>query len=213
MKLFRNIKDVPNFVYKILGLIIKLWRKSLRFEICDPSNMYNSEKPFVLTFWHNKLLFMALSLSSTTVDKLFAMVSPSRDGEYISKLLAEFRVKTVRGSTSKRAAGALIEAIKLSRSGNNIALTPDGPRGPLYTVHPGAIIIASKTGVPIVPVSINFSSFWTLKSWDKFQIPKPFCKLTMVIGEPIIIPKKLNEDEMEKYQSILKERLMEISED
>jgi lysophospholipid acyltransferase (LPLAT)-like uncharacterized protein len=94
-----------------------------------------------------------------------------------------------------------------------VSITPDGPRGPKYKMSRGPIHLASITGRPIVPVSINASSYWSIKSWDRFQIPKPFSKLTLILGDMIEIPPNLNEDELEKWRKIVEDKLMEITKD
>lgn len=87
----------------------------------------------------------------------------------------------------------MIEMIRMLRSGTSLAITPDGPRGPCYKMDPGLIKLAAKTQTPIVPATINYSSYWELKTWDKFRIPKPLSKVTLTISKPILIEKDLND--------------------
>ena len=140
------------------------------------------------------------------------MISPSRDGQYIADLAKQFGVMSVRGSSRKRAAGVLNEALSVLRKGNNISMTPDGPRGPKYKLSMGPILLSSMTGYPILPISVYASKYWQLRSWDNFQIPKPFCKLQLVAGESIKIPPDLSDDEKEKWRKFVEEKLTEVSE-
>ncbi len=208
-----KIKKIPKLAYFSLATILRLWRCCMRFKLDDSHKIYNSNEPLIFVNWHNKLLFFQTLLKKDMLSRINAMISMSRDGEYISELLAQFNVKSIRGSSSKRSAAVLIEAIKILRKTKNIvAITPDGPRGPIYSMNPGAILLASKTGVPIVPLSSNASSYWKLNSWDKFQIPKPWCKITLKFGEKIHIPPKLDEDGIKYWSNLVREKLLEVSE-
>ena len=104
--------------------------------------------------------------------------------------------------------GAAVESLK---KGKYVAMTPDGPRGPRYSMSLGPVRMASETGVKLIPVAINYSSYWELKSWDKFQIPKPWAKITYVIGEALHIPGELTEEEVEQWREELRKKLNLIS--
>ncbi|HRR06367.1 MAG TPA: lysophospholipid acyltransferase family protein [Victivallales bacterium] len=140
-----------------------------------------------------------------------AVISASRDGQYLSDLVSLFGVKPIRGSTKKNALSALNNSLREIQNGKNVCYTPDGPRGPAYHMSKGPIITASKTRRPILPISINYSKYWELRTWDKFRIPKPFSTVTLVIGEPIEIPPELNNDEIEKWCAIVQKKLNSIS--
>ncbi len=201
-KKFRNIKKLPSWLYKPLAWFIKLWYMTMRKEFIGS---YDKDKSVILTIWHNRLLFCALPFTFPFKNKTYAIASPSRDGQYISDLMNALGLQILRGSSSKQGARALLAAVKVIKSGNNVSLTPDGPRGPKYCFSSGAILMASKTGVPIMPYSINAKNYWELKSWDNFQIPKPFSKLQIHYGELIYVPPKLSEEEFEKFRLKLEE--------
>ena len=105
----------------------------------------------------------------------------------------------------------MLGAIRDIEENRNVVFTPDGPRGPKYVIKNGPIAVASKTGGILVPFVINASRCWSLKSWDAFQLPKPFSKLTMVIGKPIHVPPDLSEVEMESYRKTAEEALLAIT--
>ena len=142
-----------------------------------------------------------------------AVVSASRDGQYVADFIKQFGIGSLRGSSSRRGANALLGAIHAINEKKNVAFTPDGPRGPRYVLKPGPVILASKTGAPILPVSINASRYWEIKSWDGFQIPKPGAKITMIIGETIKVPADLDAEGIEKWRKTVEDALNAVTVD
>lgn len=142
-------------------------------------------KPFLLAFWHGRMLYFIrlYSHSSFTV-----LVSQSRDGEFISRILQRFGIHATRGSTNRQGMRGVLQMVKKLRQGYRGALTPDGPRGPRYQAHPGIVAIAKKTGSPILPVTYNAQRKHVLESWDGFIIPLPFSRVVVAYGEPIYVP-------------------------
>ena len=140
-----------------------------------------------------------------------AVISASRDGQYIADFAAQFGVQSVRGSSSRGGAAAQLGAVQACREKKNVVFTPDGPRGPKYEIKRGPIQLASKMGKKIVPVLINASSCWQLKSWDGFQIPKPFSTLTIVIGDPVEVPPDLDAEGIETYRKRVEEAVLAIT--
>jgi lysophospholipid acyltransferase (LPLAT)-like uncharacterized protein len=115
------------------------------------------------------------------------MISQSKDGEIISKIYSLFGVESIRGSSSKGGTKALISTIKEIKFGNDVALTPDGPRGPRFSVADGVIAIAQKSSAKIVVLNSKPTKYWQFKSWDKFILPKPFGKIDFYMSEPFDI--------------------------
>jgi lysophospholipid acyltransferase (LPLAT)-like uncharacterized protein len=107
----------------------------------------------------------------------------------------------------------LRETVKAINEGFHVSFTPDGPRGPKYKMSKGPLHLAATTRAKIVPISVNASDYWEIRSWDNFQIPKPWAKLTLVLGDGIEIPEKLDDEELEKYRKIVENELMKITED
>jgi lysophospholipid acyltransferase (LPLAT)-like uncharacterized protein len=212
-KKFRNIRKLPTFLFFLPVSFIKLSKICMRTEVVDPHKYIDIGKfPYISVTWHNRLLFFPAMCAGPIRKKTVAMVSASRDGQYVTDICHLFGIKSVRGSSSKKGFVAFNDALKYLKDGYNISITPDGPRGPRYKMSKGPIVLASKTGYPVLPVSINYSSYWQLGSWDRFQIPKPWAKVSLVIGEPIRIPGDLSDEELEKWRKTAEEALNRISE-
>lgn len=145
------------------------------------------------------------------------LASASKDGAAIEAAVGVYGVGSVRGSSSRRGAAALIALKKAAKAGKDLIITPDGPRGPRYSMQPGVIKLAQTTGVAVLPISLYFENCWRLKTWDRFIIPKPFSKMTLIFREPLEISRKLDEDEFEaarlNLETILREGIDDLPED
>lgn len=213
-KRFRQIKKFPDWVFWLPAKLIMLLRHTMRTEVVDPHNCIRDEDYAAVTItWHNRLLFFPAMFPPRQRRNAVAVISSSRDGQYIADLVKHFGLSTARGSSSKRAAQVLHEAVKAIRDKRYVSFTPDGPRGPKYSMSQGPIYLASQMGVPIIPIAVNYSDYWELKSWDRFQIPKPWAKITLVMGEPFRVPSDLSEGELEQWRQLARRKLMEISQD
>ena len=211
---FRQIKKLPDWIYAPPALLIKILRLVMRTEIVDPLNQLALRKtPAVTVTWHNRLLFFPAMFPSRIRHKTVAVISASRDGQYIADLIKQFGIDAVRGSSSKKGHQALYGAFKSIENGFNVSFTPDGPRGPRYTMGRGPIYLASEAKQSILPVAINYSDYWELGSWDGFQIPKPWAKISLVLGTPIDIPPNLSDEDLAHWCEIVRERLLSITED
>jgi len=136
----------------------------------------------IYTFWHNRV-FLATYFWRRR--RIVVMTSRSFDGEYIARFIQRFGYGAARGSSTRGGTGALVEMVRLMRAGCPTAFTIDGPKGPRYVAKMGAVLLAKKTGNPILPFSITARSYWQAKSWDQFQVPKPFTMVRVDIGTPI----------------------------
>lgn len=175
------------------GGLLKLLGRTLRFRWEDHAHFYDPARtePVVLCIWHNRLLGAILGDYRTARRHpmpLKVLTSASKDGGWLAAMATRFRMGNVRGSSSRRGAAALIELSRQLASGSDIAITPDGPRGPNYHVAPGIIHLAQRGNVPIVPVKVQISSYWRIgRKWDALWIPKPFSRLTLKYLEPLAI--------------------------
>ena len=163
----------------------------------------------IYAFWHCMMLIPAYVGRKS---KIQVLISQHSDGEYIARVIKRLGFGVIRGSTTRggmRAIKALVDKI---REGYPVAITPDGPRGPRFVVQPGSIYLGKKTQLPIIPTVVGLSSYWTLPSWDKFRIPKPFSRALMLYGEPIHIPPNLNDEEMERYRLLLEQTMISMAE-
>ena len=209
---FRETKKLPDWIFYVLAAFLKFMRYVFyRVEIVDPDNLINTVHEVVGVTWHNRLLFFPVVFPRAIRKKTVAVVSASRDGQYIADLIKCFGLRAARGSSSKAGMNAQLEAARALKDGYNVSFTPDGPRGPRYHMSKGPIHLASLHGTSVLPVAVNASRYWECRSWDRFQIPKPFCKLTLVIGKPIAIPPDLTAEQLEFYRKKVEDALNEIS--
>ncbi len=135
-------------------------------------------------------------------DRIRPLISQSKDGELIARVCRSFGLETIRGSSSRGGVEAVFKLQEEIQSGARIGITPDGPRGPLREVQPGALYLAQLTGRPIVPVAYGARRKWVFKGWDEFIVPKPFNRIAMMYGEPIFV--KPEEDLNRKAEELQK---------
>ena len=174
--------------------------------------------PVIFCVWHNRLATCSMVLDRhrrphSHVAGLAALVSASKDGALLARILEWFRIQPVRGSSSRRGAQALRELTTWAERGHDLAITPDGPRGPCYQVQDGITLLAQLTGLPIVPVALNLNWKIRVKSWDRFQIPLPFARCEVVVGKTFRVPPDANDAEREKLRWQLEAGLRAITRD
>ncbi|WP_427846119.1 lysophospholipid acyltransferase family protein [Campylobacter troglodytis] len=159
-------------------------------------------RPCVLLFFHGKLALMPFIFRRFWKGKkrAFVMISQHEDGELITQNIENFGIDTVRGSTFKEATTALRQAFRVIDSGEDLAITPDGPRGPYQSISDGSVLIAQKKKVPILLLNYEASSFWEFKSWDKMILPKPFCHIKYRISKPLFLENLEKNEAKEKIK-------------
>jgi lysophospholipid acyltransferase (LPLAT)-like uncharacterized protein len=187
---------VSNLIYWLVSLVASTMRLTLVGEekIEETRARYGG---VILVGWHGRSF---LPITHYRGRGYWSFISTSRDGNIQNKLFVRCGFKTVRGSTSAR--GAVASALRMAkelRGGAVLAHTPDGPRGPIHVVHPGAIFLAEKSGCPIIPAGITAYPAWQLNTWDAYQVPKLFSRGTIVLGEPVHVPPKLSEAERDEF--------------
>ena len=171
------------------------------------------EGNYIAALWHNRLLLISFVLKKFFPQRPGAgLISASRDGDMIADATRRFGFDVVRGSSSRMGASALLELSEVLASGRDVLITPDGPRGPAYELGPGIIFLAQKTGAPVVPVNMEYSSCWRVKSWDRFIIPKPFSKVRVIIGQPQRISSTSSDEEFERERLRLQNVMMSLVE-
>lgn len=143
----------------------------------------NKEQGLLLAIWHNRLAFAMYMYKN--LQNVYGLASPHSDGQLIITLIKKMNYKVIAGSTNRNAIAAVKEIIKLINQGNKVVITPDGPRGPIYKINSNITRIANKYRKKIIPTSCIGSKYFTLNSWDKMIIPKPFGKIIVVIGTPL----------------------------
>ncbi|MDB4907972.1 MAG: hypothetical protein JWO05_2756 [Gemmatimonadetes bacterium] len=140
--------------------------------------------PFAYALWHGQLLPL---LWHERGFRTRILISEHKDGEIIARVAEGLGYATVRGSTSRGGSRALLALARELQQGNDIAVTPDGPRGPARTFAAGALVAAQRSGTPILPIAASADRAWRLRSWDQFMIPKPFARVTVAFGEPAYV--------------------------
>jgi hypothetical protein len=197
-----------------LSLFIRLWGRTLRYHWdTDVQDMMDDEMPpAVMIIWHNRLLAgTAFYLRHLQERRLATLISASKDGAWLAGFVENLGVRTVRGSRFNRGAQAVRDMITASNEGFDIGVTPDGSRGPLYDMKPGALRVALKTGAPIILLSLNHTSAWRLKTWDRFYIPHPFSKVEVRMD--VVSLDEVSGLEVEEATALLKARMDAITVD
>jgi lysophospholipid acyltransferase (LPLAT)-like uncharacterized protein len=173
----------------LLGIsagLMRLWGRTLRFRWgADVEAFMGSDfPPSVVILWHNRLFIAPLFYRRYFSRRwLASLISGSKDGAWFAEFVERLGMLPVRGSQTKRGSQAVRDLIKLNREGADIAVTPDGSRGPIYEMKAGAVAVALKTGAPVVLLSFNHSRAWRLKSWDRFIVPYPFSRIEVQMDQ------------------------------
>ncbi len=157
----------------------------------------------ILALWHGRILAATPYFQRRGI---VAMASENFDGEWIARLLGKFGYGAARGSTSRGGPAALRRLVRDVKA-HGVAFTLDGPRGPAEVAQPGAVWLARATGQPLLPFHSEAASSWTLRSWDRTQIPKPFTTVALAIRQPIYVPRDANDDALEAYRHELEAAL------
>ena len=206
----------------ILGTLAGWWMKllaaTLRIEVRDECGIGSREAripPVIYVLWHNRILIVppVWQRLCGRHRKTVTLASASHDGDIVARAMAFFGMGSVRGSSSRRGVAALVGLKRALADGMDVCLTPDGPRGPRYVMQPGAVKLAQSSGTPVVPVHVRFSSAWRLKTWDRFVVPKPFSKVTVVFAEPLRIARELDEAGFEAERMRLERILLDGADD
>jgi lysophospholipid acyltransferase (LPLAT)-like uncharacterized protein len=193
-------------------LLIKLIGGSTGFEVEGWEHWEEASQGSripIYTFWHDRVF---LATHFWRQRRIVVMTSQSFDGEYIARFIQRFGYGAARGSSTRGAVGAVVEMVKLMRAGSPTAFTIDGPKGPRHVAKMGAVLLAKKTGHPILPFTITPARYWAANSWDRFHVPFPFSRALVVIAPPIFVPADAGEDELEAKRDELQRVLDRINE-
>jgi lysophospholipid acyltransferase (LPLAT)-like uncharacterized protein len=206
-----------NFKWVLVGIIGKLMIDILFFSTkietvdFDKVSAHFSSKKFILAFWHSRILLVGYLYKGWGGAIL---VSSSKDGEFIARVLQRQGHETIRGSSSRGGLRALAKQIKcLKEKVRPGVIIPDGPRGPRFKVQPGIITLAKKTGYPVVPVSYSAKKIKIFKSWDRFILPYPFTTCRLMYGDPVCVASNADKDEENRCKNRLEKELNRITRD
>ncbi len=178
--------------------------KTLRFRIrfANPQAEKDlGDKQFIVALWHNRTLVPCYIYTHLMKSqrKMCMITSASKDGAMLTAVAEDFGMTTVRGSSHRRGARAFMEAVRAMKAGYCMCMAPDGPKGPMYKSKPGAIRLASVTGVPIIPAALSFKNCWRIKSWDRYIVPKPFSVVELQWGDFMCIPRDATPEQLDEY--------------
>ncbi|HEY0547281.1 MAG TPA: lysophospholipid acyltransferase family protein [Pyrinomonadaceae bacterium] len=177
----------------VFYFLIRVIGRTVRFTVEGWENWEAASKDGQLpiyTTWHNRVF---LSTYFFRRRRIVVMTSRSFDGEYIARFIQRFGYGAARGSSTRGGVGAIVEMVRLMRAGSPAGFMIDGPKGPRYEAKPGAVLLAKKTGFPVLPFNLAAQKFWEAKSWDAFQVPKPFTRARVLIAPPIYVPADADE--------------------
>ncbi len=196
MKLSNFHRNVLRYIgIRFASAAIRLLLKTLRIKTVNGESLYklqNEKKNFVTAFWHGSMM---IGWFIHRNDNAAALVSQSKDGDVLASILEKWNYHVVRGSSSTGGSDALTIMILLIREGYSLAITPDGPRGPIYNMKAGAVITAKKSNAPLFLIGIGIKKKIVLKSWDRFEVPIPFSKVVAVYSDPVFIDQNLSYEE------------------
>jgi lysophospholipid acyltransferase (LPLAT)-like uncharacterized protein len=193
-------------------LLINLIGKTVKVEVEGAEHLEAVKaagKLPIICFWHNRIFLGTYFFRS---QRIVVITSQSFDGEYIARFIQRFGYGAIRGSSTRGGVGALVEMIRLMKNGLATAFSIDGPKGPVYVAKSGACLLAKKTGHPILPFLVEAEKFWTIKSWDRLQIPKPFTRARFFHAAPIYVDRDASDEEIERKREELQNELDELVE-
>lgn len=204
-----NLDRTSKLIKFIISLLAPTWRYEAKNEI-------NSKMaPGIFATWHEYILPLAFSYKSLGVSSegISCIASASRDGKRLAAILQDLGITTILGSPRRGGISAIRDGIRELRKGQQLVLTPDGPKGPRRELKGGIAQISIKTNIPIVPIRFYPKNYWRLSSWDKFVIPKPFSKIVIEFGDPIFPDNyKTKDDSFNEFIDIIKEAITPIEE-
>lgn len=198
----------------ILFAAIRLLSATWRLRLATP--IPEEQGPVIFCLWHNRLalcmkVYEQFGKTKWPAPGMAALISASKDGALLARVLRYFGVTAVRGSSSRRGRQALLEITGRIQEGFHAAITPDGPKGPKYQVQEGVIALAQVTGARIIPVSMKTARKFVTRSWDAFQIPKPFARCELYLGPALTVPREADEAQREEFRKELETRLRAIT--
>jgi lysophospholipid acyltransferase (LPLAT)-like uncharacterized protein len=181
----KSINEVQGwrwFALWLLAGLVRAWTKTLRFKADAATHRRLTEfaEPAAIVLWHNRLFVSAEIFRRYRFNRrVYGLVSASKDGAWLAAFYRLIGIHPVRGSSSNFGREAARQLIDVIRAGHDVGITPDGPRGPLYTVEPGVLVVTRRTNAPMVLLGAEFPQAWRLKSWDRFYLPWPFSEVRM----------------------------------
>ena len=197
-----EVAAIAGLGYPVLRMLESTWTWKVSGAEHDLTITAAGHQP-IIALWHGRILASVVFFKNRGI---VPMASENFDGEWITRLLYKFGYGAARGSTTRGGAMALRQLVREIKA-KGVAITLDGPRGPAEVAQPGAVWLAQATGHPLLPIHSEAASSWTLKSWDRTQIPKPFTTVAMAIGTPIYVPRDADERVFDEVRRTLEASL------
>jgi lysophospholipid acyltransferase (LPLAT)-like uncharacterized protein len=188
------------------GVALRVLAATWRYRVIGAEHIDNlrlNGTPFIFSLWHGQLLPL---IWYHRRQKVAILVSEHKDGEIIARVARSLGYRLIRGSTTRGGERALLSLARELRSGSEVAVTPDGPKGPARSYAPGALIAAQRSGAPILPIAAHVDRAWHLSSWDSFIVPQPFARVTVAYGPPTKVDAGTTRDaarEAPAFQSLM----------
>lgn len=194
------------------GAVLTAMLRTLRWEVTGREH-YDStwgvRRPVIFVLWHGRLLPSSFYHRD---EELATLISQHRDGDYIARVVESWGFRAIRGSSTRGGSAALRAIVRTLRGGTAVAITPDGPQGPRQKMKSGPVLAAQVAGVPIIPVSAGGAG-WTVGGWDRFLIPRPFARIRLAYGEPVVVPRDADAAELERISDRLERRLNQLTDE
>lgn len=194
--------------------LVRLLNSTYRIRIVDPHNekdCLEKDGSIIYASWHQRF-FPGIAFFATR-KPIAILISRSRDGEFISRIVNILGWHAVRGSSSRGGGEGLLQLRELAKCGYRIGHIVDGPKGPFGVIKPGLLKIAQVSGMAIIPTITSSQKKWIFKSWDRFMVPKPFSRVIIRFGEPVYIMPDLDKDEFEEKRLLIEQKMKELYED
>lgn len=194
----------------VFYLLIRAIGSTARFRVEGWEHWEEANRggPPVMAFWHEQIFLTTYFFRRR---RIVVMTSRSFDGEYIARFIQRFGYGAARGSSTRGGVGALVEMARLVRRGCPAGFTVDGPRGPRRVAKTGALLLAKKTGRPVLPFAVEAERCWRLGSWDRLQIPRPFTRAVVRLAPPISVGSEADEETLELRRAELQRALDGLS--
>lgn len=192
------MKKIVFFLFPLFFFIVRLWWRTLRYRIVGKwryTRLRDKKQPIIFVLWHDEI-FSVIPLH--VQEKIAAVVSQSKDGEILSRVLAKSGFFLARGSNYRGGLEAMRQAMRYMKKGSDVVFTADGPRGPRHCSKTGPVYLAARSGAVLLPIRVRLARAWKIqKAWDKFQVPLPFSHCEIRYGLPLSVPQgRLTEKEL-----------------
>jgi lysophospholipid acyltransferase (LPLAT)-like uncharacterized protein len=206
-------EGTQKLIARLAAGYIRLVDRTTRWSMVRPPEaeaLMASGQAYIGCFWHGRLMMM-VSAWQRPPDGIRMLISGHRDGVLMSRVIARLGYATVAGSSKRGGTTALRAIARLLAEGVSVGFTPDGPRGPRMRAKPGPIKAAQLAGVPILMAAYGVRRRWVFRSWDQFCLALPFSRGAIVWGEPIVVPRDADKQELERLRQLLEDRLNQVT--